>query len=93
MISGFVYQQQSVGGTFIDVQEVPVPGVHVLIQNLDERTFTDTDNAFTLGAFPADVLVLSYFNLKIVPERTNMDLIEVDLKVEPSVFSLKFTLG
>jgi TonB-linked SusC/RagA family outer membrane protein len=60
LVSSFVSAQQSVGGTVVDPEGVPLPGVNVVIKGTNTGTSTDFDGNFSIQAADTDVLVFSF---------------------------------
>lgn len=56
--------QHQVKGKVVDTNGMPIPGVHVLIKNTQQGTFTDKNGVFTITANPSDVLVISYIGFQ-----------------------------
>src|SRR5690606_27025902 len=64
-LSGEAFQHQ-VKGKVVDTNGMPIPGVHVLIKNTQQGTFTDNNGVFTITATPDDVLVIGYIGFQTV---------------------------
>jgi len=58
------WTQQTVSGTVIDAQNVPVPGVSVVIKGTAIGTITDVDGNFSIQANPDDILVCSFIGME-----------------------------
>lgn len=58
------WTQQTVSGTVIDAQNVPVPGVSVVIKGTAIGTITDVDGNFSIQANPDDILVFSFIGME-----------------------------
>jgi len=82
-----LYQQHQVRGTVTDSQGVPIPSVHVLIQNSGVGTYTDNDGSFSLNSSPTDVLVFTYlgFDTLSVPVDGQSEL---SIELQESVTNL-----
>lgn len=59
-------QEKTVGGTVTDVNNLPLPGVNVLIKGTNAGTQTDFDGKFILRAEPGDILVFSFLGTQTV---------------------------
>lgn len=59
-ISPLVFGQDVVSGTVTDEQNVPIPGVNVLIKNTSTGAATDFDGRYQIKASNGDVIVFSY---------------------------------
>lgn len=68
--------QHQVMGEVVDTNGMPVPGVHVLIKDTQNGTFTDDNGVFTIAASPSDVLMISYvgFQTTEIPVGSDTEL-------------------
>ena len=84
--AGTLSAQVAVKGTVVDDQNLPLPGVSVLVKNTFRGTMTDVDGTYTLSALPADTLVFSMVGMItreiVVGSRTVLD---VQLTTEAAV--------
>lgn len=75
---GPLQAQVSIRGTVIDDQNIPLPGVSVLVKNTFRGTMTDLDGTYTLSASPTDTLVFSMVGMVnqeiVVGNRTVIDV-------------------
>ncbi|WP_198661724.1 SusC/RagA family TonB-linked outer membrane protein [Lewinella sp. IMCC34183] len=55
-----VSAQQTVTGTVIDTDGVPLIGVNIVKENTSSGTVTDIDGAYSISASPEEVLIFSY---------------------------------
>ena len=60
---GFVHAQQekTVSGTVTDQNDIPLPGVNILVKGTTSGTQSDFDGNYSITAISGDVLVFSYF--------------------------------
>ncbi len=58
--SSSVWAQTQVSGTITDDQNVPIPGVNVIIKGTSNGTATDFDGKYQINAKNGDVIVFSY---------------------------------
>jgi TonB-linked SusC/RagA family outer membrane protein len=56
---GSLQAQVTVRGTIVDDQNIPLPGVSVLVKNTFRGTMSDSDGTYSISALPADTLVFS----------------------------------
>ncbi|MEP1487733.1 MAG: SusC/RagA family TonB-linked outer membrane protein [Algibacter sp.] len=73
--------QQSISGTVVDTEGLPLPGVTILVKNTITGTSSDFDGKYTLNLRNIDestVLVFSYLGFKtqeiVIGSRTNIDV-------------------
>lgn len=66
-------QEKTVNGTVHDANEVPLPGVNILIQGTSKGTQSDFDGNFSIQASEGDVLVFSYIGTKTVEKKIGKD--------------------
>jgi len=62
-------QQKQVTGTVSDEQNMPLPGVNVLVKNTNRGTQTDFDGNYSISAAEGEVIVFSYLGFATA-ERT-----------------------
>jgi TonB-linked SusC/RagA family outer membrane protein len=70
--------QSEIKGTIIDDQNIPLPGVSVLVKNTFRGTMSDIDGRYSISASPTDTLVFSMVGMisQIAPvgSRTMIDI-------------------
>ena len=59
-----VLAQNTVTGKVLDDQNLPIPGVNILIENTQRGTTTDFDGNYTIDVNSGEVLVFSYLGFK-----------------------------
>lgn len=59
-------QEKTVTGTVTDADNIPLPGVNVLVKGTSRGTQTDFDGNFSLMASPDDVLVFSFVGMQSI---------------------------
>ena len=76
-ISSSWAQTQTIQGTVVDEQGIPLPGANVLVQGTTNGTQTDFDGEFSIEAAPGDILVVSYlgFNTENVEVGEATDIV------------------
>lgn len=80
-------QEQTLKGTVVDEENVPLPGVNVILKGTTIGTTTDFDGAFTFPKSVASgsVLVFSYLGYETkyyeVPESTN-EILDITIKFD-----------
>lgn len=62
-------QTKQISGTVTDENNIPLPGVNILIKGANEGTQTDFDGKFSLTAEVGDVLVFSFLGTKTIDKR------------------------
>lgn len=69
-------QQRTIQGTIVDSQNMPLPGVSVVIKNTNRGTTSDFDGNFSIDAGTGDVLVFSFlgFQTKEIPVKGETDI-------------------
>jgi TonB-linked SusC/RagA family outer membrane protein len=86
--------QVNLKGTIVDDQNVPLPGVSVVIKNTFKGTMSDVDGSYTIAALPSDTLVFSMVGMitqEIVPgSRT---VINVQLETETTLMEEVVVIG
>ena len=72
-------QESEITGTVTDNNNMPLPGVNVVIKNTSTGTQTDFDGNYSIAAQTGDILVFSYVGLKTaeytVSNNTNIDVV------------------
>lgn len=58
--------QMQITGNVKDINNMPLPGVNIIVKNTSNGTQTDFDGAFTIKANTGDILVFSYVGMKTV---------------------------
>ncbi|MDF1559073.1 MAG: TonB-dependent receptor [Bacteroidales bacterium] len=86
--------QVNLKGTIVDEQNVPLPGVSVVIKNTFKGTMSDVDGSYTIAALPSDTLVFSMVGMitqEIVPgSRT---VINIQLETETTIMEEVVVIG
>jgi TonB-linked SusC/RagA family outer membrane protein len=86
--------QVNLKGTIVDDQNVPLPGVSVVIKNTFKGTMSDVDGSYTIAALPSDTLVFSMVGMitrEIVPgSRT---VINIQLETETTIMEEVVVIG
>ncbi|NBC57101.1 MAG: SusC/RagA family TonB-linked outer membrane protein [Bacteroidetes bacterium] len=59
-----VFAQNTVSGTVVDDQNLPIPGVNILIEDTQRGTTTDFDGNYNIEINNGEVLVFSYLGFK-----------------------------
>ncbi|MGS2738215.1 SusC/RagA family TonB-linked outer membrane protein [Sinomicrobium sp. M5D2P17] len=82
LFCGNVLFSQSIDGTVTDEEGVPLPGVNIMIQGIQQGTTTDFDGNYVLQNVPAGaVLEFSYIGFKTqtvkTDEKTTIDVVMV----------------
>lgn len=89
-----VNSQTEVKGTVVDDQNLPLPGVSVLVKNTFKGTMTDVDGTYSLSVMPSDTLLFSMvgmINQSIyVGDRT---VIDVKLNTETTLMDEVVVIG
>lgn len=57
-------QNKTVTGTVLDADNLPIPGVNVIVKNTSNGTQTDFDGKYTISVSNTDVLVFQYVGMK-----------------------------
>jgi len=89
-----VKSQTEVKGTVVDDQNLPLPGVSVLVKNTFKGTMTDLDGTYSLSVLPSDTLVFSMVGMvsqKIVVG--NRTVINVLLATETTLMDEVVVIG
>ena len=66
-------QEQTVTGTVKDANDVPLPGVNILIKGTNQGTQTDFDGNFSIKASKGDVIVFTYVGTKTIEKTVGVD--------------------
>lgn len=89
-----VKSQTTVKGTVVDDQNLPLPGVSVLVKNTFKGTMTDVDGTYSLNVLPTDTIIFSMIgmiNQSIVAgDRT---VIDVKLNTETTLMDEVVVIG
>ena len=59
-------QVNTITGTVLDANAMPLPGANILVKGTSQGTQTDFDGNFTVEATPQDILIVSYVGFKSV---------------------------
>jgi len=59
-VSGLSAQVNTITGTILDANAMPLPGANILVKGSTQGTQTDFDGNFSVEASPDDILVISY---------------------------------
>jgi TonB-dependent SusC/RagA subfamily outer membrane receptor len=77
-----ILAQISINGKVTNKENLPIPGVNVLIKGTAEGTVTDFDGLFSIEAAIGDVLVFSYIGFKTkeveIREELQLDIILIE---------------
>ena len=65
--------EQTVTGTVKDANDVPLPGVNILIKGTNQGTQTDFDGNFSIKASKGDVIVFTYVGTKTIEKTVGVD--------------------
>ena len=75
----FAQQTFTVSGTVTDAQQMPIPGVNIIILNTTSGTQTDFDGNFSLSVSDGEVLQFSYIGFSsqtvVVAGQTNLNIV------------------
>jgi TonB-linked SusC/RagA family outer membrane protein len=92
--SGVLSAQVTVKGTIVDDQNIPLPGVSVLVKHTYRGTMSDADGSYSITANPADTLVFSMVGMvtqeMVVGARTQIDVL---LATETTVMDEVVVIG
>ncbi|MFO7702787.1 MAG: SusC/RagA family TonB-linked outer membrane protein [Psychroflexus maritimus] len=78
----FVLGQNTISGTVTDDNNIPVPGVEILVQNTSRGTTTDFDGNYSIDVNNGDVLLFNYLGYKTVQVKMDGQT-TVDVNLEP----------
>ena len=78
----------NISGVVMDSNQMPLPGVNVLVKGTSEGTQTDFDGAFSLQASPGDVLVFSYVGFQTIEQAVD-DSTEYNILMQESSSELE----
>jgi len=81
-------QEKTVSGNVTDQDNIPLPGVSILIKNTTTGVQTDFDGNYSIQASEGQVLVFSYLGQKMV-ERTVSAADNIDLQMEQDAQALE----
>ncbi|MCU0459805.1 MAG: TonB-dependent receptor [Bacteroidales bacterium] len=86
--------QVAIKGTVVDDQNIPLPGVSVLVKNTFRGTMSGSDGAYTISAQPSDTLVFSMVGM-VTQEIFvgNQTVINVVLATETTVMDEVVVIG
>jgi TonB-linked SusC/RagA family outer membrane protein len=92
--AGTLSAQSAVKGTVVDDQNLPLPGVSVLVKNTFRGTMTDVDGTYTLSSLPTDTLVFSMVGM-ITREIVvgNRAVLDVQLTTETTLMDEVVVIG
>jgi len=94
LIAGPLLAQTPIRGTIVDDQNVPLPGVSVLVKNTFKGTMSDVGGTYTLSALPTDTLVFSMVGMitrEIVVGNTTV--LDVQLTTETTLMDEVVVIG
>src|SRR5665647_1918678 len=89
-----IIAQVEIKGTVIDDQNLPLPGVSILVKNTFRGTMTDTYGAYNISALPSDTLVFSMVGM--ISQNIgigNRTLIDVRLETETTMMDEVVVIG
>src|SRR5665647_534377 len=73
-----VQGQTDLKGKVVDDQNLPLPGVSVLVKNTFKGTMTDVDGTYSLNVLPTDTIIFSMIGMInqsiLVGDRTVIDV-------------------
>ncbi len=81
-------QQNSVSGTITDFENLPLPGVNILVKGTTTGTQSDFDGNYVIAANEGDILVFSYLGQKTV-EITVGNSNTIDVRMEEDAEALE----
>lgn len=84
----FAQEQQTVSGTVTDDNNMPLPGVNVLVQGTTRGVQTDFDGNYSIEATEGEVLVFSYLGMTTV-EYAVTEASTIDVVMEPDAAQLE----
>lgn len=83
-------QEQTITGTVVDQDGLPLPGVNVLIKGTTQGVQTDFDGNYSISAEPTDILVFSFVGLKKAEfQVSSFDTNVIDVTLEPDSAQLE----
>jgi len=83
-----ILAQNTVSGTVVDDQSLPIPGVNVLIENSQRGTTTDFDGNYSIEISNGEVLVFSYLGFK-TKKITYTGQAEINVSLKPDQSQLE----
>ncbi|MGX1023528.1 SusC/RagA family TonB-linked outer membrane protein [Psychroflexus sp. MBR-150] len=83
-----ILAQNTLSGTVVDDQNMPVPGVNILIENTQRGTTTDFDGNYTIEINNGEVLVFSYLGFK-TQKISYTGQSEINVELEPDLSQLE----
>ncbi|RRO26151.1 SusC/RagA family TonB-linked outer membrane protein [Flavobacteriaceae bacterium 14752] len=83
-----ILAQNTVSGTVVDSQNMPIPGVNILIENTQRGTTTDFDGKYTIEINNGEVLVYSYLGFK-TQKVSYTGQSEINVKLKPDADQLE----
>src|SRR5665811_1393526 len=89
-----IMAQVEIKGTVIDDQNLPLPGVSILVKNTFRGTMTGTDGAYNISALPSDTLVFSMVGM--ISQNIgvgNRTVIDVRLETETTMMDEVVVIG
>lgn len=89
-----IMAQVEIKGTVIDDQNLPLPGVSILVKNTFRGTMTDTDGTYNISALPSDTLVFSMVGM--ISQNIgvgNRTVIDVRLETETTMMDEVVVIG
>ncbi len=76
-------QEQTISGTVVDEDGLPLPGVNVVVEGTSTGTQTDFDGNYSINAAEGDVLVFSFVGMETAEYTVgNNDTIDVTLTMD-----------
>lgn len=80
IFASFASAQDITSGILTDEQNMPIPGVNILVKGTTNGTLTDFDGKYTISASDGDVLIFSYIGYTTVEVKfTGQSLLDVQL--------------
>ena len=80
IFASFASAQDITSGILTDEQNMPIPGVNILVKGTTKGTLTDFDGKYTIAASDGDVLIFSYIGYTTVEVKfTGQSLLDVQL--------------
>lgn len=90
----FVLGQNTISGTVTDDNNIPVPGVEILVQNTSRGTTTDFDGNYSIDVNNGDVLLFNYLGYKTVQvEMDGQTTVDVNLEPDENVLEEVVLVG
>ncbi|NGZ88643.1 SusC/RagA family TonB-linked outer membrane protein [Psychroflexus maritimus] len=90
----FVLGQNTISGTVTDDNNIPVPGVEILVQNTTRGTTTDFDGNYSIDVNNGDVLLFKYLGYKTVQvEMDGQTTVDVNLEPDENVLEEVVLVG